>query len=70
VSPSNDVAHAIHLISPPKGTPAATLDTARVAYIQLLGSLGSNADVKAEVTRLGEGEAAGSWRPPVKRLVR
>jgi hypothetical protein len=29
-------------IRPPKGT----LDTARAAYIQLLGSLGSNAEVK------------------------
>jgi len=35
-----------------KGIPAAaTLDAARAAYIQLLGSLGSNAEVKAEVTR-------------------
>jgi len=30
------------------------LDTARAAYIQLLGSLGSNAEVKAEVTRFRE----------------
>ena len=38
-----------------KGTPAvATLDAARVAYIRLLGSLGSNAEVKAEVTRFCE----------------
>jgi hypothetical protein len=29
---------------------AATLDAARAAYIRLLGSLGSNAEVKAEVT--------------------
>jgi hypothetical protein len=36
----------------PKGTAAvANLDAARVAYIRLLGSLGSNAEVKAEVTR-------------------
>ena len=32
----------------------ATLDAARVAYIRLLGSLGSNAEVKAEVTRFCE----------------
>jgi hypothetical protein len=38
-------------ITAPKGTAAtATLDAARAAYIRLLGSLGSNADVKAEVT--------------------
>jgi hypothetical protein len=38
-------------IKAPKGTAAAaTLDAARVAYIRLLGSLGSNAEVKAEVT--------------------
>ena len=43
------------LANSPKGTPgAATLDTARTAYIQLLGSLGSNAEVKAEVTRFRE----------------
>jgi hypothetical protein len=30
------------------------LDTARAAYIQLLGSLESNAEVKAEVTRFRE----------------
>jgi hypothetical protein len=30
---------------------ATTLDTARTVYIQLLASLGSNAEVKAEVTR-------------------
>jgi hypothetical protein len=41
-------------IRAPKGTAAATLDTARAAYIQLLGSLGSNAEVKAEVTRFRE----------------
>jgi hypothetical protein len=41
--------------TPRKGTPgAATLDTARTAYIQLLGSLGSNAEVRAEVTRFRE----------------
>jgi hypothetical protein len=35
----------------PKGTAAAaTLDVARAAYIRLLGSLDSNAEVKAEVT--------------------
>jgi hypothetical protein len=33
---------------------AATLDTARVASIRLLGSLSSNAEVKAEVTRFRE----------------
>ena len=33
-------------------TAAATLDAARAAYIRLLSSLGSNAEVKAEVTRL------------------
>ena len=33
---------------------ATTLDTARAAYIQLLGSLGSNAEVRAEVTRFRE----------------
>ena len=33
---------------------AATLDTARAAYIRLLGSLSSNAEVKAEVTRFRE----------------
>jgi hypothetical protein len=39
-------------IKAPKGTAAAaTLDPARAAYIRLLGSLGSNAEVKAEVTR-------------------
>ena len=39
----------------PKGTAAAaTLDAARVAYIRLLGSLGSNGEVKAEVTRFCE----------------
>ena len=39
-------------IKAPKGTAAAvTLDAARVAYIRLLGSLGTNAKVKAEVTR-------------------
>jgi hypothetical protein len=38
----------------PKGTASPTLDTARAAYIQLLGSLGSNAEVKAEVTRFRE----------------
>jgi len=38
-------------IKAPKGTAAAaTLDAARDAYIRLLGSLGSNAQVKAEVT--------------------
>ena len=38
-------------IKGPKGTAAvATLDAARGAYIRLLGSLGSNAEVKAEVT--------------------
>jgi hypothetical protein len=38
-------------IKTPKGTAAAaTLDAARAAYIRLLGSLGSNAEVKAEVT--------------------
>jgi hypothetical protein len=38
-------------VKAPKGTAAAaTLDAARAAYIQLLGSLGSNAEVKAEVT--------------------
>ena len=34
----------------PKGTASPTLDTARAAYIQLLGSLGSNAEVRAEVS--------------------
>ena len=39
-------------IKAPKGTAAAaTLDADRAAYIRLLGSLGSNAEVKAEVTR-------------------
>src|ERR1700757_4592364 len=38
-------------IKEPKGTAAAaTLDAARAAYIRMLGSLGSNAEVKAEVT--------------------
>jgi hypothetical protein len=38
-------------IKAPKGTAAAaTLDAARAAYIRLLGSVGSNAEVKAEVT--------------------
>ena len=32
----------------------ADFDTARAAYIQLLGSLGSNAEVRAEVTRFRE----------------
>jgi hypothetical protein len=35
-------------IQAPKDT--AALDAARAAYIRLLGSLGSNAEVKAEVT--------------------
>ena len=35
-------------IKAPKDT--AALDAARAAYIRLLGSLGSNAEVKAEVT--------------------
>jgi hypothetical protein len=33
---------------------ATTLNTARTVYIQLLASLGSNAEVKAEVTRFRE----------------
>jgi hypothetical protein len=38
-------------IKAPKATAgAATLEAARAAYIWLLGSLGSNAEVKAEVT--------------------
>ena len=38
-------------IEAPKDTAAATtLDAARAAYIRLLGSLSSNAEVKAEVT--------------------
>jgi hypothetical protein len=38
-------------IEAPNGTAAAaTLDAARAAYIRLLGSVGSNAEVKAEVT--------------------
>ena len=38
-------------IKAPKGTAsAATLDAARASYIRLLGSLGSNAEVKAEVS--------------------
>ena len=38
-------------IEAPKGTAAAApLDVARAAYIRLLGSLDSNAEVKAEVT--------------------
>jgi hypothetical protein len=38
-------------IKEPKGTAAAaTLAAARAAYIRLLGSLGSNVEVKAEVT--------------------
>jgi len=42
-------------IKAPKGTAAAaTLDTVRAAYIRLLGSLGTNAKVKAEVTRFRE----------------
>jgi hypothetical protein len=42
-------------IKAPKGTAAAaTLGTARAAYIRLLGSLGSNAEVKAEVSRFRE----------------
>jgi hypothetical protein len=42
-------------IKAPKGSAAATtLDAARAAYIQLLASLGSNAEVKAEVTRFRE----------------
>jgi hypothetical protein len=37
-------------IKAPKGTAAAaTLDAARPAYIRLLGSMASNAEVKAEV---------------------
>jgi hypothetical protein len=42
-------------IKPPKyAAAAATLDTVRAAYIRLLGSLGTNAKVKAEVTRFCE----------------
>jgi hypothetical protein len=42
-------------IKSPKGSAAATtLGTARAAYIELLASLGSNAEVKAEVTRFRE----------------
>jgi len=42
-------------IKAPKCTAAAaTLDTVRAAYIRLLGSLGTNAKVKAEVTRFRE----------------
>jgi hypothetical protein len=42
-------------IKAPKATDAAaTLDTARAAYIRLLGSLGSNTEVKAEVSRFRE----------------
>jgi len=41
-------------IKTPKGTAAAVLDAVRAAYIQLLGSLGTNAEVKAEVTRFCE----------------
>lgn len=42
-------------IKSPKGSAApTTLDTARAAYLQLLASLGSNAEVKAEVTRFRE----------------
>jgi hypothetical protein len=38
-------------IKTPKGTAAAaTLDAARAGYMRLLGSLSSNAEVKAEVT--------------------
>ena len=38
-------------IKAPKGAAtAATLDAARAAYIRLLGSPGSNAEIKAEVT--------------------
>ena len=38
-------------VKAPKGTAAAaTLDAVRAAYIRLLGTLGSNAEVKAEVT--------------------
>jgi hypothetical protein len=38
-----------------RGTAAATtLDAARSAYIRLLASLGSNAEVKVEVTRFCE----------------
>jgi hypothetical protein len=40
-------------IKTPKGT-AAVLDAVGAAYIQLLGSLGTNAEVKAEVTRFCE----------------
>src|SRR5262249_48478160 len=52
-SPSGFVTHRAKAlgIKAPKGTAAvATLDAARAAYIGLLGSLGSNAEVKAEVT--------------------
>ena len=42
-------------VKAPKGTAAAaTLDAARAAYIRLLGSLGTNAEVKAGVTRFRE----------------
>ena len=42
-------------IKAPKCTAAAaTLDTVRAAYIRLLSSLGTNAKVKAEVTRFRE----------------
>ena len=45
-----DINKALGIKVPKSTTSAATLDTARAAYIQLLGSLGSNAEVKAEVT--------------------
>ena len=42
-------------IKSPRGTAAATtLDAVRSAYIRLLASLGSNAEVKAEVTSFCE----------------
>jgi hypothetical protein len=41
---------ALGIKAPKSTTAAATLDAARAAYIRLLSSLGSNAEVKAEVT--------------------
>jgi hypothetical protein len=44
------ISKALAIKAPKGAAAAAALDAARGAYIRLLGSLGSNAEVKAEVT--------------------
>jgi hypothetical protein len=45
-----EINKALAIKAPKRSAAVMTLDTARAAYIRLLGSLGSNAEVKAEVT--------------------